>query len=63
MRGVLQCNVLSLFLFNIYINDMIKEIGINAFEIIAYADDIDDIAIICKNKENFKSNENSRELV
>ena len=44
VRGVLQGSILSLFLFNLYINDLIEEIKKVAFEVLAYADDI---AILC----------------
>ena len=43
-RGVLQGSILSPFLFNLYINDLIAELKNVAFEVLAYADDI---AIIC----------------
>ena len=43
-RGVLQGSILSPFLFNLYINDLIEKIKEVAYEVLAYADDI---AILC----------------
>jgi hypothetical protein len=47
-RGVLQGGILSPWLFNIYIDDLIGELKGKAFEVLAYADDL---AVICANKE------------
>ena len=46
-RGVLQGGILSSWLFNIYIDDLIRELKDISFEVLAYADDI---AVICRNK-------------
>ena len=47
-RGVLQGGILSPFLFNCYIDDLIRELNEVCFEALAYADDI---ALICKNED------------
>ena len=47
-RRALQGNILPPMLFNIYINDLIKEIDENGLELSEYADDI---VVICKNKD------------
>jgi hypothetical protein len=45
-RGVLQGGILSPFLFNSYIDDLIMELNKVCEEVLAYADDL---ALICKN--------------
>ena len=47
-RGVLQGGILSPWLFNIYIDDLIRDLKSTSFEVLAYADDL---AVICRNKE------------
>ena len=44
-NGVLQGSLISPMLFNLYINDLIKELNQNSYEILAYADDL---CIICE---------------
>ena len=44
-NGVLQGRLISPMLFNFYINDLIKELNQNSYEILAYADDL---CILCE---------------
>ena len=44
-NGVLQGSLISPMLFNLYINDLIKELNENSYEILAYADDL---CILCE---------------
>ena len=44
-NGVLQGSLISPMLFNLYINDLIKELNQNSYEILAYADDL---CILCE---------------
>ncbi len=46
--GVLQGGVCSPDLFNVYLNSLIKELCPEVYEVLAYADDI---AILCRSKE------------
>ena len=50
-RGVLQGGILSPFLFNCYIDDLIISLNNKCFEVLAYADDI---ALICTNEEQLQ---------
>ena len=45
-NGVLQGSLISM-LFNLYINDLIKELNQNSYEILAYADEL---CILCEGK-------------
>jgi len=47
-KGVLQRGILSLWLFNIYIDDLVRSLKDISFDVLAYADDI---AVICRNRE------------
>jgi hypothetical protein len=44
-NGVLQGSLISPMLFNLYINDLVIELGSRCYETLAYADDL---AVICK---------------
>ena len=39
-NGLLQRSLISSMIFNLYINDLIKELHQNSYEILAYADDL-----------------------
>jgi len=39
-NGVLQSSLIFTILFNLYINDLIKELNQNSYEILVYADDL-----------------------
>ena len=47
-RGVLQGSILSPLLFNVYIDDLVRNLDKTSFEVLAYADDI---AVICKDRD------------
>ena len=49
-KGVLQGGILSLWLFNIYIDDLVRSLKDISFDVLAYADHID---VICRNREEF----------
>lgn len=60
-KSVLQGSILSLMLFNVYINDLIDALDKTSFEVLAYADDI---AVICKDKnELLKAMDDIKELL
>ena len=50
-KGVMQGGIISHWLFNVYLNDLIISIKDQVFDVLAYADDL---AVICKNIEEFK---------
>jgi len=47
-KGVLQGGILSPWLFNIYIDNLVGSLKDISFDVLAYADDI---AVICRNRE------------
>ena len=50
--GVLQGSLISPLLFDLYINDLIIELNKNAYEILAYADDL---AIIVEGRNSLSN--------
>ena len=51
-NGVLQGSLISPMLFNLYINDLIIELNKNAYEVLAYADDL---AIIVEGRSSLNN--------
>jgi hypothetical protein len=47
-RGVLQGSIISPILFNLYIDDLVESLDQEAYEVLAYADDI---AVLWKDEE------------
>ena len=46
-NGVLQGSLISPMLFDLYINDLINELDVNAFDVLAYADDL---CVLCEGR-------------
>ena len=46
-NGVLQGSLISPMLFDLYINDLINELDLNAFDVLAYADDL---CVLCEGR-------------
>ena len=51
-NGVLQGSLISPFLFDLYINDLIIELNKNEYEVLAYADDL---AIIVEGRNSLSN--------